>query len=164
MEKLCNTIERDMSLCGEATVYYLSEDTAEMSDLWDLRKKGVGLLGNLPCERKPLAFVEDTTVPPEHLAEYIHEFRQLLEKYGLEDGIFGHIDLGCMCIRPALDLKDLEQEGWPRKLSDQVRDLAVKYGVVMWAEQGRGFPSEYTVDFFGEELSSQKARKIFFIE
>ena len=88
VEKLRKTIDRDMNLSGEATGYCLTEDAAEMSDLWDLRKKGVGLLGNLPGERKSLAFVEDTAVPPEHLAEYIREFRQLLEKYGLEYGIF----------------------------------------------------------------------------
>ena len=97
-------------------------------------------------------FVEDTDVPPEHLAEYILEFRKLLEKYDLEYGIFGYADVGCMHIRPVLELKDPEQEGWIRELSDQVRDLVVKYGGVMLAEHERGYSSEYTVDFFGEEL------------
>ena len=63
-----------------------------------------------------------------------------------------------MHIRPALDLKDPEQEGWIRELSDQVRYLVVKYGGVMWAEHGRGYRSEYTVDFFGEELHRELRR------
>ncbi|GIT73844.1 MAG: hypothetical protein Ct9H300mP28_36580 [Pseudomonadota bacterium] len=54
--------------------------------------------------------------------------------------------------RPALDLKKPEEELWVRELSDQVVGLVKKYDGVMWSEHGRGFRSEYTVDFFGKEL------------
>ena len=66
--------------------------------------------------------------------------------------MFGHVDVGCLHVRPALDLKNLEEEGWIRELSDQVVALVKKYGGVMWSEHGRGYRSEYTVEFFGEEL------------
>ena len=51
----------------------------EIATLWELRKKGVGLLGKRPGNRRPIPFVEDTAVPPEHLADYIREFRGILE-------------------------------------------------------------------------------------
>ena len=54
-------------ILGEATGYYLTDDHQEIIDLWILRKKGVGLLGNTSGQRKPLPFIEDTAVPHENL-------------------------------------------------------------------------------------------------
>ena len=149
---LCKTIDATNNKSGKATGYYRTVDPQEISNLWSLRKKGVGLLGNTKGERKPLPFVEDTAVPPENLADYIREFRTLLESYGLEYAMFGHVDVGCLHVRPALDLKNPEEESWIRELSDKVVELVKKYDGVMWGEHGRGFRSEYTVEFFGEEL------------
>jgi len=102
--------------------------------------------------------VEDTAVPPENLADYIREFRTLLESYGLEYAMFGHVDVGCLHVRPALDLKNPEEESWIRELSDKVVELVKKYDGVMWGEHGRGFRSEYTAEFFGEELHQDLRR------
>ncbi len=149
---LCKTIDATNNKFGKATGYYRTVDPKEISNLWSLRKKGVGLLGNTKGERKPLPFVEDTAVPPENLADYIREIRTLLESYGLEYAMFGHVDVGCLHVRPALDLKNPEEESWIRELSDKVVELVKKYDGVMWGEHGRGFRSEYTAEFFGEEL------------
>ena len=95
---------------------------AERESLWNLRKKGVGLLGNAPGARKPVPFVEDTVVPPEHLQAYVREFRALLDAEGLRYGMFGHVDVGCLHVRPALDLKDPEDEARVRRITDAVTD------------------------------------------
>src|SRR3954454_23340814 len=50
--------------------------------IWGMRKKAVGLLGNMQGARRPIPFVEDTAVPPEHLADYIAEFRAALDRRG----------------------------------------------------------------------------------
>ena len=68
-----------------------------------MRKKSVGLLGNVKGSQKPLAFAEDTAVPPENLADYIVEFRALLDSHNLQYGMFGHVDAGVLHVRPALD-------------------------------------------------------------
>ncbi|XNM67782.1 FAD-linked oxidase C-terminal domain-containing protein [Escherichia coli] len=52
-----------------------------------MRKKAVGLLGNAKGAAKPIPFAEDTCVPPEHLADYIVEFRALLDGHGLSYGM-----------------------------------------------------------------------------
>ena len=58
-----------------------------------MRKKAVGLLGNVEGEIRPVPFVEDTAVPPENLADFIMEFRALLDAHNLTYGMFGHVDL-----------------------------------------------------------------------
>ena len=124
----------------------------EIKALWNLRKKGVGLLGNLPGQRRPIPFVEDTAVPPSMLADYIKEFKEVLDSHGLSYGMFGHVDVGCLHVRPILNLRDPKDEALVRVISDKIKNLVVKYHGVMWGEHGRGYRSEYTKDFFGENL------------
>lgn len=122
---------------------------AEVESIWAMRKRAVGLLGRLHGERRPLPFVEDTAVPPENLADYIAEFRALLDSKGLVYGMFGHADAGVLHVRPALDMKDPAQEGQIRAITDGVVALTRKYGGVLWGEHGKGLRSEYAPDFFG---------------
>jgi ferredoxin len=85
-----------------------------------MRKKAVGLLGNAKGAAKPIPFAEDTCVPPEHLADYIVEFRALLDSHGLSYGMFGHVDAGVLHVRPALDMCDPQQEILMKQISDDV--------------------------------------------
>ncbi|MEE2023638.1 D-2-hydroxyglutarate dehydrogenase YdiJ [Alkalimonas mucilaginosa] len=139
--------------------YQLTYDTAAIGHIYAMRKKAVGLLGNTKGTQKPIAFAEDTAVPPEKLADFIMEFRQLLDSHGLHYGMFGHVDAGVLHVRPALDLCDPEQERLMRTISDQVVALTAKYGGLMWGEHGKGYRSEYGPEFFGEELFTE-LRKI----
>ena len=121
----------------------------EVQTIWAMRKKAVGLLGNIQGEARPMPFVEDTAVPPEHLADFIAEFRALLDSHGLAYGMFGHVDAGVLHVRPILDMKDPAQEKLVRTISDKVVDLTHKYGGLLWGEHGKGVRSEYAPTFFG---------------
>jgi FAD/FMN-containing dehydrogenase/Fe-S oxidoreductase len=139
---------------GAATGIIVTERDEDATSLWELRKKGVGLLGALQGERRPIAFVEDTAVPPARLAAYVKEFRKLLDDAGLIYGMFGHVDVGCLHVRPALNLRDPADERELRRISDQVVALVKKHGGVFWGEHGKGFRSEYVPAFFGDDLFS----------
>ncbi|PVZ72297.1 D-2-hydroxyglutarate dehydrogenase YdiJ [Pelagibaculum spongiae] len=152
MDQLCHTLDSLQNQPGQAFGYHRTTDSEEIASLWQLRKKGVGLLGNAKGERRPMSGVEDTAVPPEHLADYIADFRALLEKHGLEYGMFGHVDVGCLHVRPAFDLRNESDETLYKTISDEVCKLVQKYGGVMWGEHGKGFRAEYSPEFFGEEL------------
>ncbi|MCF2950242.1 FAD-binding oxidoreductase [Paraglaciecola aquimarina] len=139
--------------------FQVTYDKADINKIYAMRKKSVGLLGKTKGEKKPLAFVEDTAVPPENLADFIMEFRALLDSYDLKYGMFGHVDAGVLHVRPALDMCDPEQEKMIPVISDKVVELVAKYGGLMWGEHGKGYRSEYTPQFFGEELYTE-LRKI----
>ena len=127
----------------------ITRGKAEIEAVWAMRKRAVGLLGNVDGPTRPVAFVEDTAVPPENLAAYIREFRALLDGEGLSYGMFGHVDAGVLHVRPALDLTRLEHAALVRRISDAVVALTRKYGGVLWGEHGKGVRSEYVPDFFG---------------
>ena len=122
--------------------YTLAEGREQISAVYGMRKRSVGLLGNVQGEKRPLPFVEDTAVPPEHLADFISEFRAALDARAAH-GMFGHVDAGVLHVRPALDMKDPAQEALIRDISDEVAALTQKYGGLLWGEHGKGVRSEY---------------------
>jgi len=133
--------------------YYITKDTNDAKLLWDLRKKSVGLISKKQDgTRRPIPFIEDTAVPPEKLADYIFEFKTLLNQYNLMYGMYGHVDAGCVHVRPALDMKNSNDEKLIQELSNKVALLVEKYQGVMWGEHGQGYRCEYGERFFGEKL------------
>ncbi|AOK06456.1 hypothetical protein WK25_18340 [Burkholderia latens] len=130
--------------------------------VYAMRKRAVGLLGNVQGEARPQPFVEDTAVPPENLAAYIAEFRALLDGHGLQYGMFGHVDAGVLHVRPALDMKDPKQAALVRPVSDAVAELTQRHGGLLWGEHGKGVRSEYAPAFFGELYPSLQQLKAAF--
>ncbi|MFA9500843.1 FAD-binding and (Fe-S)-binding domain-containing protein [Mannheimia sp. E30BD] len=150
---LCESLDQKIAN-NEAGIigYQLTSDVNSIEKIYAMRKKAVGLLGNAKGWAKPIAFVEDTAVPPEHLADYIAEFRALLDSHNLPYGMFGHVDAGVLHVRPALDLCDKAQVETFKQISDQVVELTAKYGGLIWGEHGKGMRSYYGEHFFGDSL------------
>lgn len=148
VEAFCRHLQNDTSV--ERLGYTLAEGRSQIQRVYAMRKRAVGLLGNAKGEKRPIPFVEDTAVPPEHLADFIGEFRAALDARGLEYGMFGHVDAGVLHVRPAIDMKDPEQERLIREVSDEVAALTHKYHGLLWGEHGKGVRSEYAPRFFGE--------------
>ncbi|REL29489.1 D-2-hydroxyglutarate dehydrogenase YdiJ [Thalassotalea euphylliae] len=155
IEVLEGILQQDMAANKGIIGYQITYDLGSIGRLYAMRKKAVGLLGNTQGSQKPLAFAEDTAVPPENLADFIGEFRELLDSHQLNYGMFGHVDAGVLHVRPALDMCDPEQEKLLRTISDQVVQLTAKYGGLMWGEHGKGYRSEYGPEFFGETLFNE---------
>lgn len=128
----------------------IARTNRDVEAIWTMRKRAVGLLGNVEGPVRPVAFVEDTAVPPENLAAYIREFRALLDDAGVSYGMFGHVDAGVLHVRPALDLAHAEDVPKVRHISDAVVSLTRKYGGILWGEHGKGVRSEYVPEYFGD--------------
>ncbi|OXI29012.1 hypothetical protein CFB89_33100 [Burkholderia sp. AU16741] len=167
--------ERDVDARVRAFVEHLRTDTSverlghtlaagdeAVKRVYAMRKRAVGLLGNVRGEARPQPFVEDTAVPPENLAAYIAEFRALLDGHGLQYGMFGHVDAGVLHVRPALDMKDPKQAALVRPVSDAVAELTRRHGGLLWGEHGKGVRSEYAPAFFGELYPSLQQLKAAF--
>jgi (R)-2-hydroxyglutarate dehydrogenase len=134
--------------CGRRG-FTVARGEAEVDAIWDMRKKSVGLLGNMQGDKRPIPFVEDTAVPPENLADYIAEFRAALDARRLTYGMFGHVDAGVLHVRPAIDMKDPTQETLIRDVTEDVVRITKKYGGLLWGEHGKGVRSEFSPRFFG---------------
>ena len=126
----------------------------EQGALLKVREAGLGLLMAASTgSRRPLAFVEDTAVEPARLADYTRRFRQILDASGLTAGFYGHASVGCLHIRPFVDLARPGQREVIRAVAEQVHALVMEFGGVNSSEHGDGLArSEFNEQIFGPEL------------
>ncbi|SIS97846.1 FAD-binding and (Fe-S)-binding domain-containing protein [Belliella pelovolcani] len=105
---------------------------------WALRSAGLGLLANIPGDRKAVACIEDTAVDIEDLAAYIEEFDKMMEAYGQEPVHYAHAGAGEIHLRPILDLKKKEDQEAFYNISLDVAKLVKKYNGSLSGEHGDG--------------------------
>ena len=134
------------------SLVWLTKD-ADQEKVWDVRKAGLGLMMNVPGDAKPLPFVEDTAVSPHVLPDFVRRFDSIVRKHGTEAGYYGHASVGCLHIRPLINLKN--QEGIDRMvaISDEISDLVLEFGGSMSGEHGDGLVrSGYNEKMFGSQI------------
>jgi FAD/FMN-containing dehydrogenase/Fe-S oxidoreductase len=120
---------------------------------WNLRSAAVPLLLGVPGDRKPVTFVEDTAVAPGRLPDFVARFRELLQRHGTNGAFYGHASVGCLHIRPVLDLKTAEDVARMRRITDEVTDLVLAFGGSLSGEHGDGLArSEWNRKMFGDQL------------
>lgn len=123
---------------GLAYAYPHFTEPAQMEQIWAVRKAGLPLLLGLPGEKKPVAFVEDTAVDPERLVEYVERFEEIVRRYQTTAAYYAHASVGCLHIRPLLDLRQEGEVAKMEAISAEVSDLVVEFGGSMSGEHGDG--------------------------
>jgi FAD/FMN-containing dehydrogenase/Fe-S oxidoreductase len=121
--------------------------------LWNLRSAAVPLLLGVPGDRKPVTFVEDAAVAPERLPPFVEEFRAILQRHGTDGAFYGHASVGCLHIRPVLDLKQASDVATMRLITDEVTSLVLNHAGSLSGEHGDGLArSEWNRKMFGPQL------------
>ncbi|MBI1994569.1 MAG: FAD-binding oxidoreductase, partial [Deltaproteobacteria bacterium] len=125
----------------------------EVRAIWGVRKAGLGLLLGIKGDKKPIAFVEDTAVEPAKLPEFIKRFKEILGRHDARAGYYGHCSVGCMHIRPLINLK---QEGEVKKMvaiADEVTELVLEFHGALSGEHGDGLArSHFNERLYGPAL------------
>jgi FAD/FMN-containing dehydrogenase/Fe-S oxidoreductase len=111
---------------------------ADMNRVWDLRKAGLGVLNNMPGDAKPVPVIEDTAVNPEVLPDYIHDFDEMLAKYGKNCVYYAHVATGELHLRPVLNLKDPVDVELFYTIARETALLVKKYKGSLSGEHGDG--------------------------
>ncbi len=117
---------------------HIALDVAEQQSIWKLRKAGLGLLLGTRGEAKPIAFIEDTAVDPKHLPVFVPRFKEIMAKHGAEGAYYGHCSVGCLHIRPLVNLKTARGLEQVRRMADEIFDLVLEYGGAISSEHGDG--------------------------
>lgn len=104
----------------------------------ELRKAGLGLLGNIKGDKKAVACIEDTAVALPDLANYIAEFSEIMKEHKQEAVYYAHAGAGELHLRPILNLKKEEDVKLFRKITEEVAVLVKKYRGSMSGEHGDG--------------------------
>ena len=128
-------------------------DAKQQADVWSVRKAGLGLLMSVRGDHKPIAVIEDVSVPVEHLAEYVGAIEELVAAQGTTAAYYAHASAGCLHIRPLVNLKSREGVVSMVEMAHAAAELAHRFGGVMCGEHGDGLQrSELNELIFGPEL------------
>jgi FAD/FMN-containing dehydrogenase/Fe-S oxidoreductase len=132
----------------------VAETSAEQEALTKVRKAGLGLLMAASSgARRPLAFVEDTAVAPERLGDYVAAFKDVLDRHGLTAGWYGHASVGCLHIRPFVDLTAPGGVDTMHAVAEEIVDLVAAFDGVNSSEHGDGrVRSAFNRRIFGDDL------------
>jgi len=130
-------------------------DPRLQANVWAVRKIGLGLLMSMRSEWKPIPFIEDTAVPPQHLAAYIPKIDAFCRELGTTMTYYAHASSGCLHIRPLLNLKQGADIDKMRAISLFVADLLGDYGGALSSEHGDGRVRSWLAErFYGPALYS----------
>src|SRR5262249_15224479 len=124
----------------------------QVANVWAVRKASLGLLMSMRGDAKPLAFVDDATVPVANLADYAMEVARVCDEAGTSAAFYAHASAGCLHINPLINLKTSEGLRQMRKISEAVAELAIHYGGTTTGEHGEGTARSY----FNEKLYGAK--------
>jgi len=113
-------------------------DAAAQARVWKLRTMALGLSMAEKGDAKALSFVEDTAVAPENLHNYIAEFLSLIARHETQAGVYAHASVGCLHVRPVVNLKTEEGVRKFQAIAEEVADLVLKYGGALSGEHGDG--------------------------
>ena len=153
----CAQLDRHLQARNMGTTYIHVQQPADQAAVWAIRKAGVGLLSSIPGDYKPVAFVEDTAVAAERLSEYVRRFRQILARHNVRAGYYGHASVGCLHIRPLLNLKEASGVQKMADISAAVKELVVEFKGSMSGEHGDGLVrSHWNRQLFGEQRTFRR--------
>ncbi|MFW5949367.1 MAG: FAD-binding and (Fe-S)-binding domain-containing protein [Halolamina sp.] len=126
---------------------------ADQRELWKLRKAAIPLLMSLPGDAKPYPFIEDASVPPETLAEYVEAFERVLDDHGTSAAYFAHAGAGTLHVRPILSLKAADGIETMRAIAEDVTDLVADREGSFSGEHGDGLArTQFNPKLYGTEL------------
>jgi FAD/FMN-containing dehydrogenase/Fe-S oxidoreductase len=146
-------LEARLRAAGHGYAYVPAMDAVEQDNIWRVRKAGQGLLQGIKGDTKPITFVEDTAVPPERLAAYMRRFRGLLDARGVRAAFYAHASVGCIHVRPLINLKVRQDIETMKAIAGEVGELVIEFGGTMSGEHGDGLARSWFVErFFGPAL------------
>jgi len=148
-----DALERDLSARGLGYRYFRALDLAAQANIWSLREAALGLSMAMKDEAKSISFVEDTAVAPERLRDYIDRFLGIVRKHGTTAGVYAHASVGCLHVRPVVNMKTAQGVRTFEAIANEVSDLVLEFGGALSGEHGDGLVrSPFMAKMFGPVL------------
>jgi len=151
LDAQAEALEKDLIDSG---LVYLSTRVygADVQKVWALRKAGLGILGGMKGDAKPMGVIEDTAVAPKFMPAYMKDFQEMTHRLGANVVYYGHISTGELHLRPIINLKTKEGQKLFRDLATETAQLVKKHRGSISGEHGDGrLRSEFIKMLYGDE-------------
>jgi len=130
-------------------------DLSMQARIGEVRKAGLNIMMSMKSEGKPVSFVEDCAVELTDLAEFTSGLTEVFNKHGTPGTWYAHASVGCLHVRPVLNMKLEKDANTMREIADEAFDLVLKYKGSHSGEHGDGISrSEFHTKMFGKQMVS----------
>ena len=131
------------------------EDQTSQNRISEMRKSGLNIMMSMKSEAKPVSFVEDCAVPLPNLAEYTQGLTDIFQKHQTSGTWYAHASVGCLHVRPILNMKDSNDIKKMRAIATEAFELVKKFNGSHSGEHGDGISrSEFNPVMFGKKLTN----------
>jgi len=144
-------LEKDLL---ESGLVYLNTRvySSDVQKVWALRKAGLGILGGMKGDAKPMGVIEDTAVAPKYMPAYMKDFQEMTKRLGANVVYYGHISTGELHLRPIINLKTKEGQTLFRNLATETAQLVKNHRGSISGEHGDGrLRGEFIKMLYGDE-------------
>lgn len=122
--------------------------------IWEVRKSGLNIMMSMKGDGKPISFIEDCAVRLEDLAEFTDRLTQVFTKHGTTGTWYAHASVGCLHVRPVLNLKSDVDTKKMRAIAEEAFAMVREYKGSHSGEHGDGLVrSEFHEPMFGERMT-----------
>ncbi|MFJ7439666.1 FAD-binding and (Fe-S)-binding domain-containing protein [Methylorubrum thiocyanatum] len=129
-------------------------EPARQKSVWEVREACLNIMMSMKGDAKPISFIEDCAVPLEHLADYTDAVTEVFTKHGTRGTWYAHASVGCLHVRPILDMKEAGDVRRMRAIAEETSELVRRYKGSYSGEHGDGISrSEFVEPLFGATLT-----------
>ncbi len=128
-------------------------EPADQRAVWEVRKSALNIMMSMKGDGKPVSFIEDCAVPLEDLAEYTDRLNRVFEKHGTKGTWYAHASVGCLHVRPVINLKEQAGADKMRAIAEEAFAIVREYKGSHSGEHGDGIVrSEFHEAMFGRRM------------
>lgn len=148
-----DSLETELRNRGTAAHTARAIEPSDQARIWKLRESALGLSMAMKGDAKSISFVEDTAVAPEKLRAFIEKFLSIIRHHGTKAGIYAHASVGCLHVRPVVNMKTSDGVRQFEAIANEVADLVLEFGGALSGEHGDGLVrGPFMERMFGAEL------------
>jgi FAD/FMN-containing dehydrogenase/Fe-S oxidoreductase len=128
-------------------------DAAFQAQVAEVREAGLNIMMSMKGDGKPVSFIEDAAVALDDLADYTERLNDVFEKHGTKGTWYAHASVGCLHVRPVLNMKDGAEVAKMRAIAEECFALVREYKGSHSGEHGDGIVrSEFHEPMFGARI------------
>lgn len=146
-----NSLEKQAKALGN---HLIISDKKAQSNIWKVRKVGLGILSTSTSSTRGVTFIEDCAVPVERLGDYVRGMEVIFKQHKTKGVFYAHASAGCLHMRPVLNLQSARGREELREIAEAALGLVLSLGGAMTGEHGDGLSrSEFLEKIYGEEIT-----------
>lgn len=120
---------------------------------WQIRRASLSLLRQRVHDKYASPFIDDLTVQPRYLPQFLPELRKIIRKYQLPATIAGHFGDGNFHIIPLMSIEGTADQAKLEPSMREIVPLVLKYGGTLAGEHNDGMVrGPWLSAVFGEEM------------